>query len=232
VLGVGTGEAMNEAPFYGGRWPPWRERMDRLVEGVALMRKLWTSPEYLDFDSRYFSARKVFLYTKPKTSPQVLFSAVGPKAAAIAGRFGDGLITLSSRNALPELKERVLKNFDAAARAAGKNPDGMPKVLSLSFTLDDREAYVRKRKGKAGNLARGALDEPDPRVIERMGRELPAEVIAKATNFCSKWSDVIELVSRYREAGFSQIVLNTGADRELIEEYARKILSEFGSVAK
>ena len=34
MLGVGTGEALNERPFWNDRWPKWEERMDRLAEGI------------------------------------------------------------------------------------------------------------------------------------------------------------------------------------------------------
>jgi len=40
LLGVGTGEALNERPFWNGRWPEWDERIGRLVEGVKLMRRI------------------------------------------------------------------------------------------------------------------------------------------------------------------------------------------------
>ncbi len=38
-LGVGTGEALNEGPFWNNRWPPWEERLERLLEGIKLNEK-------------------------------------------------------------------------------------------------------------------------------------------------------------------------------------------------
>src|ERR1700757_3485512 len=40
-LGLGSGEALNEQAATG-QWPAWRERWDRLVEAVDIIRKLWT----------------------------------------------------------------------------------------------------------------------------------------------------------------------------------------------
>src|SRR5947208_3064163 len=39
-LGLGTGERLNEQSF-GERWPSSRERADRLVEAVEVIRNLW-----------------------------------------------------------------------------------------------------------------------------------------------------------------------------------------------
>jgi len=42
ILGVGTGEALNEiATGYDGQWPEVKERFARLREAVRLMRALW-----------------------------------------------------------------------------------------------------------------------------------------------------------------------------------------------
>src|SRR5712692_9389475 len=42
LLGVGTGESMNEVPVLGIEWPDFKERFGRLKEAIEIMRKLWT----------------------------------------------------------------------------------------------------------------------------------------------------------------------------------------------
>src|SRR5438105_12631141 len=41
ILGVGTGESMNEVPVFGVDWPPFKERLGRRREAVDLRRALW-----------------------------------------------------------------------------------------------------------------------------------------------------------------------------------------------
>ena len=41
MLGVGTGESMNEVPSIGIEWPKFKERFGRLKESIELMQKLW-----------------------------------------------------------------------------------------------------------------------------------------------------------------------------------------------
>jgi alkanesulfonate monooxygenase SsuD/methylene tetrahydromethanopterin reductase-like flavin-dependent oxidoreductase (luciferase family) len=60
-MGVGTGEALNEVPFLdNNEWPPWQERIDRLVEGIGLIRKFWESKDYFDFRGKYFKMKQVY----------------------------------------------------------------------------------------------------------------------------------------------------------------------------
>ena len=87
----------------------------------------------------------------------------------------------------------------------------MEKILSLSFTFEDQDDYVRSHKGHAGNLVKSALNEADPRKIDNMGKELPDEVILKSTNFCSNWNDVIELIHKFEEIGVGQIATSFGS---------------------
>ena len=66
LLGVGTGEALNERPFWNGNWPKWEERMERLKEGTRLIRQMWESTEPFKFEGKYFTSDFYYLYTKPR----------------------------------------------------------------------------------------------------------------------------------------------------------------------
>jgi coenzyme F420-dependent glucose-6-phosphate dehydrogenase len=226
LVSVGTGEAVNEAPFFQG-WPTWTERMERLVEGVQLMRKLWSSESYFDFEGKYFRANQIFLYGKPRTNLKVYFSGVGVKAAHYSGKYGDGLITLSSFNPFEKCRDKIFPSFDEGARSEGKNPHELEKIVSLSFTLKDHENFSKKERLYAGISAKNSVDVPDPRKIEQMGKDMPEEELFRTTQFCEKWSDVVDLISRYREIGVTQMVLQPGANRKLIKTYAEKILPHF-----
>ena len=49
ILGIGTGESLNEVPATGAPWPEFKERYARMRESVVLMRKLWTE-EHVSFE--------------------------------------------------------------------------------------------------------------------------------------------------------------------------------------
>ena len=97
MLGVGTGEALNEiATGFVGEWPEFKERFARLRESVDLMRELWTGAR-VDFEGTYYNARGATLYDVPDASVPVYIAAGGPVVARYAGRAGDGFICTSAR---------------------------------------------------------------------------------------------------------------------------------------
>jgi coenzyme F420-dependent glucose-6-phosphate dehydrogenase len=225
VLGVGTGEAINEVPFFE-RWPSWQERMQRLTEATKLIRQLWTSDSYFDFEGQYFQMKQVYLYTKPKTSLQIFFSGDGAKSAQFAGEFGDHLITESSFNPLERCRDTIFPAFEKGAIAAGKDTKLMGKVVALSFTFEDKNSFLRKQKKWAALFSSG-LNESDPRKIEQMGKDVPEDEFLRATYFCATWTDVVDLISKFRAIGSTQIVLSSGANQELIHTYAERVLPYF-----
>jgi G6PDH family F420-dependent oxidoreductase len=228
VVAVGSGEAMNEVPFFqGGTWPSWEERTERLVEGVRLMRRLWESDDYFDFDGKYFPMKQVFLYTKPKTSLGVYFSAIGPKAATKAGEIGAHLVTLNSRNDLDRCRNVIFPEFEQAARKHGKDPSKLEKVVSLSFAVGSREEVIRGGREAAGIIARGSLAEPDPRRIQDMGNRLVSdEDIVKATHICASWEEAVDYVNDFAKLGVAEVVLPSGSDAGLIRRFAEEILPQ------
>ena len=225
VLTVGTGEAMNEAPFFG--WPSWNERMERLVEGIQMIRKMWESKSYFDFDGKYFKANQIYLYTRPRTNMKIYVSGVGPKMARVAGEFGDGLITLSHANSFERCRDIIFPAFEEGVRSAGKDPSKVEKIVSLSFTFKDPETFARTERTYAGIVAKNSVNEPDPRKIEQMGREMPAEELIKSTAFLKNWDDVFDLIEKYRKLGVTMIALNSGADKKLIRTFGQKVLPHY-----
>ena len=144
-----------------------------------------------------------------------------------AGEFGDALITLSHANPFERCRDLIFPAFEEGARSAGKDPSKMEKIVSLSFTLKDPATFSKTERMYAGIAAKNSTDVADPRVIEKMGYDMSEEELFKSTTFCSKWSDVLDLIAKYRELGVTQIALQPGADRKMIRTFAQKILPYF-----
>jgi G6PDH family F420-dependent oxidoreductase len=92
VLGVGTGEALNEH-ITGSRWPATKVRLDMLEEAVEVMRELWTG-SFVDHYGPHYTVENARLYTLPDQQLPVYVSGFGPRASAVAGRIGDGFVTV------------------------------------------------------------------------------------------------------------------------------------------
>src|SRR3954468_8389670 len=91
-LGVGSGEALNEVPC-GMDWPEVGEQVSRMEEALEIISRLFDG-ERLDHDGPPFRTARALLHTRGERRPPIYVSAFGPRAAKIAGRWGDGLWTL------------------------------------------------------------------------------------------------------------------------------------------
>ena len=64
ILGVGTGESLNEVAVTGAEWPPAKERLARLREAVALIRQLWAE-DLVTFEGQYYRTLNATIYDRP-----------------------------------------------------------------------------------------------------------------------------------------------------------------------
>jgi coenzyme F420-dependent glucose-6-phosphate dehydrogenase len=226
ILGVGSGEALNERPFWNGKWPKWGERMVRLVEGVQLMRLMWDSKEPFGFDGRFFNSDFYYLYTKPKRRIPVYISAIGSRAAYHAGQYGDGLITICPRNDINAMKNTVLPEYRRGRLEAGQIGDGEVAV-ELEFSFDSPEEIVRTRWRSLGFHRKDSWSIPTPLAVEEEGKKISVDDVRRGTHFCRSWKDVVSLVEEYASIGVTSFSLFSGADKQRIREIADNVLKVF-----
>ena len=185
ILGVGSGEAMNETPVTGRAWPGFRERSERLAEAVELIRRLWTE-ERVTFEGKYYRTERATIYDRPEQPVPIWIAAGGPKAAQLVGRLGDGFICTSGKG--DELYRSLLDALEEGARAAGRDPAAIARMIEIKVSYD-RDRAVRLRRlplvGGAG-ADRGAEERgggpdrdgapgrrerrPRPHALHRLGR--------------------------------------------------------------
>jgi len=119
ILGVGTGESMNEVPVIGIQWPEFRERFRRLSEATRLIRRLW-SEDFVEFEGEYYQVRGATVYDRPEKMVPIYVGAGGPQVAKYAGRAGDGLICTSGKG-MELYSEQLLPSFADGARESGRD---------------------------------------------------------------------------------------------------------------
>jgi coenzyme F420-dependent glucose-6-phosphate dehydrogenase len=225
-LGVGSGEALNERPFWNGRWPKWEERMERLTEGVRLIRMMWKSKEPFKFDGKYFSSDFYFLYTKPRTKIPIYASAIGKKAAYAAGLNADGLITISPRSNAEKLKEEILPAYRQGREEANKK--GLGKVATeLGFSFQQPEEIVRTAWRTIGIMNKDSWSIPNPIAVEEAGKKVTVDDVRRNMCICKKWKDVVALIETYRDVGVNEVSLFTSCDKKQIRTIANNVLSVF-----
>jgi coenzyme F420-dependent glucose-6-phosphate dehydrogenase len=226
LLGVGSGEAMSEAMFFPDGWPKWKERTERLAEAIVLMKKMWTCEHYFAFDGKYFPLKNFYLYTKPKADIPIYFSAIGKKATAWAGRYGDHLVTINPPDVCRDV---IFPIFESAAKEAGKDPSKMEKMVEVPLYFGDKKRTIREIRdsGDAGVFADGAFDELDPRRIQEMARNVPDEKITTNIYIIESPDQLIDVIDGYWKVGsvHTELVTHTFTDR--IRFIGEKVLPYF-----
>jgi len=82
VLGVGTGENLNEH-ILGQGWPEIEIRQERLAEAVQIIRTLWQEGQH-SHRGKYFTVENAHVYSRPDEPPPILIAAAGAKSVELA----------------------------------------------------------------------------------------------------------------------------------------------------
>jgi len=225
-LGVGTGEALNEYSA-AGQWPEYTTRRAQLGEAIELIRSLWTG-EKITHKGAHYQTRKAKLYTCPSEAIPLYISTMVPNSAAFAGKYGDGLITVGGEE--PESYGKILENFDAGAKEAGKDPAAMPRMIELAvdYTADEEKAIECRKAYWAGTFVPALFTEKiyTPEMSEQNGKAVGADTIWEAVCISADPEDHIKFAQKYIDRGFDHLIFHAaGPDqRAFIEGYGRDVL--------
>ena len=133
-LEIGMGAAWHEPEHeeLGLRFPPLKERAQRLEEGVELMRLLMTK-DNASFDGRHYQLRKASYHPRPiqKPHPPFWIGASGEQVMLpIVARQADAWHAFGSQDTMAA-KSRLL---DQLAETAGRDPKTILRSASLSLS--------------------------------------------------------------------------------------------------
>jgi coenzyme F420-dependent glucose-6-phosphate dehydrogenase len=217
-LGLGTGENLNEHVL-GDRWPEASVRLDMLEEAIEVIRLLWQGG-YQSHHGRFYTVEEARLYTLPDEPPPIYVAASKPNAAELAGRVGDGLISVAPD---AELVER----FEEAGG------EGKPKLGQVTVCFAESEGEARRtahewwpNAGLKGDLSQElALPRHFEDAVELVSEDGVAETIV-----CGADPDrYAEQIEEYGEAGFDFVYLHqVGPDQKGFFEFAeRELLPRF-----
>jgi coenzyme F420-dependent glucose-6-phosphate dehydrogenase len=225
VLGIGTGEALNENPSIGIEWPKFKERSERLSEAVALIRKLWTE-ERVTFEGKYYRTQKATIYDKPEQPIPIFMAAGGPKAAALAGEIGDGFIVTSGKG--EDLYHTLLDGLAEGAQSAGRDPATIDKFIEIKVSYDHDVDFAMHACEPWAALALTAEEKggtEDPIEMERLADA--AKDRAHTRFIVSDDADeVVEKIAFYVDLGFEDLVFHfPGEDQErALTQFAEDVL--------
>ena len=226
ILGVGTGESLNEVPATGAPWPEFKERFARFREALTLIRRLWTE-ERVTFEGDYYKTCKATVYDRPERPVPIYVAAAGALVAKYAGRTADGFICTSGK--APALYRDTLLPNVAAGREAGGRNDTLDMMIEMKVSYDTTMAQAMEETREWAALAltpEQKTSVEDPIEMERLAATLSASQAASRWIVSSDPDEQVERIKPYVDLGFRHLVFHApGHDQErFLRLYARDVL--------
>ncbi len=227
ILGVGTGESLNEVPATGMKWPETKERFARLREAIQLIRRLWRE-DHVSFQGEYYRTENATIYDKPGKPVPIYVAAAGPAVAKYAGRGGDGFICTSGKK-WDLYTETLLPNVAEGIKAsAAPKPDYDRMIeMKVSFDTDREQARQDTRHWAALALTpEEKVSVEDPREMEKLSAALPVERAESRWIVSSDPEEHVEKIRPYVELGFRHLVFHApGPDQaRFLKLYGEQVL--------
>ena len=225
ILGIGTGESMNEVPVTGIVWPDQRERFRRMSEATKLIRRLW-SEDFVEWDGEYYQVRGATVYDRPEAMVPIYVGASGPAAAKFAGRQAEGFICTSGKG-IELYRDTLLPALREGAEAAGRDQAAIEKTIEVKVSYDhDRgRALADTRIWAALALpAEDKVDVHNPREMEERARGV--EHPERRWLVSDNPEEHLEQIRPYLELGFTHLVFHAPGDDQsrFLELYSEEIL--------
>jgi coenzyme F420-dependent glucose-6-phosphate dehydrogenase len=198
LLGVGTGEALNERPL-GFPFPGYAERQARMQEALEIIHRLFAG-EKVTVHGTYYTTETAKLYSPPKGRVPILMAAGGPKSAEFAGTYSDGLIT-----SVKDPADTVAKVIEPYRRAAAqRGADQLVLATRWTVLATGPEQAWQALSSMRGLRAPGRLEATDPAELRAKADEMDrGEVLSSYTVV----PDAAGLIAAYRP-----LVTDVGAD--------------------
>ncbi len=213
-LGVGSGENLNEH-ILADRWPPADMRLDMLEEAIEVIRLLWSGKLETHYGEHYV-VENARLYTLPEEPPPIIVAAGGDKAAQLAGRMGDGLMTTSPN------KEVV----DAFTSAGGKGP--RYAEVTVCWAEDEAEARRTAHRQWPNAALKGQLSQELalPSYFEQAAQSVTEDDVAQAVVCGPDPQRHIDKLREYIDAGIDNLFIHqVGHDQQgFMRFYEREVL--------
>jgi coenzyme F420-dependent glucose-6-phosphate dehydrogenase len=209
VLGIGTGESLNEVPSSGMAWPEQKERTARFKEAVDLIQRLW-SEERVTFHGQFYKTEKATIYDRPKVPVPMYIAAAGPFMAKFAGERAQGFICTSGKQ-WSLYTETLLPNVKAGLEKAGKPQDSIDRLIEMKVSFDtdqDRALNDTRFWGALALKPEEKMNVEDPLEMERLADALPVERAASRWIVGTDPQTIVNRIRPYVELGFNHLVFH------------------------
>lgn len=217
VLGLSTGEAMNETPL-GHDWPEYQVRRDRLEETLEIVKLLWESDDFVDYEGEHFELDGARLYTKPEERPEIHIAANGPATASLTSKYGDGFITVKKGE---EYTDRLYPAVRRYTADEGRDPDSIETTLLVIASYDEDYDRALEATRPWWATTQNVFDRAlaNPKEIEKEGEKATREQVDAKFVIADDPAELAGTLEEFAEMGFDRIAVgNTSPEPERLFE--------------
>ena len=218
-LGVGSGENLNEH-ILGDRWPEVDVRLEMLDEAIEVIRLLFEGGQK-SHHGKHYTIENARLYTLPDEPPPIYVAASGSKAATLAGRLGDGLVSVAP-------SAEIVEEFESSGGRA--KPKYAEVVVSWGRDRAKAEEVAYEWWPNAGLKGQLNQELPVPAHFQEAAEMVTKEDIAGAVVCGSDVDEHIENLQEYADAGYDHLCVHQiGPDQAgFLDFYRDQVLPKFG----
>jgi len=201
TLGLGSGENLNEH-VVGKGWPTVERRQDMLREAIVIIRQL-LSGDLVDHKGEYFQVDSARIWDVPDDPVTIGVAVSGQRSL-------DAFATVSDHVIAVEPDAKLVDGWYSARQATGL-PGGGRVIGQIPICWDpDRDAAVKRAHEQfrwfGGGWAVNA-DLPTPAGFAGATQFVSPEVVAENIPCGPDLDAIVESVSAYWEAGFTDVAL-------------------------
>jgi alkanesulfonate monooxygenase SsuD/methylene tetrahydromethanopterin reductase-like flavin-dependent oxidoreductase (luciferase family) len=135
-LGLGAGANWRQIAGLGGPHREPSESVDAIDEAIDVIRLMWSAEQMVSYAGRHYSLSDAHPGPRPAHPIGIWLGAFRPRMQRLAGRKADGWIPSLGALTRDDLREGN-RRIDEAAATAGRDPDGIRRVLNLEGVIGE-----------------------------------------------------------------------------------------------
>jgi alkanesulfonate monooxygenase SsuD/methylene tetrahydromethanopterin reductase-like flavin-dependent oxidoreductase (luciferase family) len=144
VLGYGAGWAEDEYRAYGYDFPPARARIEQMVEGIEVIRALWSGGP-VNYAGRHYQLADALAVPVPQPPPPIMIGGDGERLTLRAvATHGDWWNAMSRPM---DVLRRKIAALEAHCAAIARDPGSITRTITFVAYLDTDGVAARRAAG-------------------------------------------------------------------------------------
>ncbi|MDA4114650.1 MAG: LLM class flavin-dependent oxidoreductase [Thaumarchaeota archaeon] len=196
LLGYGAGWYQPEFEAYGFQFPPLKERVSRMAEGLQIVRGMLGSPKF-SFSGKHYVVKDAMNEPKPSARVPIFVGGGGKRTLRAAARFADGWDV--GPDVKPARYASLVDYLKVEMKRQGRKWDEITRSMHFRVLLGRDEDELREKK----RIVTNAVRDVD---LSKASKSGPGDFNIEDTLIGTP-SVIREKVRRYADLGCNQIVL-------------------------